>query len=122
MSRILIIDDDRHFREMLGQMLERAGYDIMEAINGKDGLRLLEMELFDLIITDLIMPEKEGIETIMEVIHNFPSLKIIAISGGGRNGPQEYLTLAKRLGAHKTLVKPFRRKDVIKAVEEVLCN
>jgi len=96
MARILIIDDEPQLLDMLGQTFEREGYDIVKASNGKEGIKLYRENPVDLIITDIIMPEKEGIETIFELRKDFPDLKIIAISGGGRIEPEEYLDIAKK--------------------------
>jgi len=118
--RILIIDDEVQIREMLGQMLTREGYDVMNAANGKEGMKICREHSIDLIITDIIMPEKDGIEMILELKHDFPNLKIIAISGGGRLGPDGYLEMAKKLGAHRTFFKPFNRREILDAVLELL--
>src|SRR5210317_1834310 len=107
MPNILIIDDDNQFRTMLRKMVERNGYEVIEASDGKEGIKLYRKNPTDLIITDLIMPEKDGIETIQELRKDFPDVKIIAISGGGRLGPHDYLHLAKMLGAQRTLTKPI---------------
>jgi DNA-binding NtrC family response regulator len=120
MARILIIDDDVHILRMLRQTLERKGYEVIEASNGKEGIRLYREEPADLIITDLIMPEKEGIETIKELRRDFPQLKIIAISGGGRIGAEAYLPMAKKLGAMRTFIKPIAREELLEAVRELL--
>ena len=121
MARILIIDDDDQFRAMLRTMLEKAGYnDIEEAANGSIGVKLIRQHPFDLVITDIIMPDKEGIEIIAELTRDYPRIKIIAMSGGGRIGPQGYLEMAKYLGASRTLAKPFKHSDLIGAVQELL--
>ncbi len=120
MKRILIIDDDEQFREMLRAMIEREGYEVTEAQDGEIGLNLQNENKFDLIITDIIMPNKEGIALIMELKKDYPDLKIIAISGGGRIVPNDYLGIAERLGADYTLSKPFRRRELIRALEKVL--
>ena len=120
MKRILIIDDDDQFLSMLRQMLERNGYRIVEASNGKEGIKLYRENPTDLIITDLIMPEKEGIESIIELRQDFPDVKIIAISGGGRINPNQYLSMAKTFGANYTFAKPFERKELLHAVGELL--
>lgn len=120
MPLILIIDDDNQVRGMLRQTLERAGYDVLDAPNGKEGIKLYRQDPADLVITDLIMPEKEGIETIIELRRDFPAVKIIAISGGGRNDPEEYLHMAKTLGAQRTFTKPFERKELLEAVRELI--
>jgi DNA-binding NtrC family response regulator len=119
-ARILIIDDEVQIREMLGQMLTREGYEVVHAPNGKEGMRVCRQQAIDLIITDIIMPEKDGIEMILELRHDFPDLKVIAISGGGRLGPDGYLEMAKKLGAHRTFFKPFNRKEILDAVQELL--
>ena len=118
--RILIIDDEVQIREMLGQMLSREGYDVINAPDGKVGMKICREQHVDLIITDIIMPEKDGIEMILELRHVFPDLKVIAISGGGRLGPDGYLEMAQKLGAHRTFFKPFNRKEILEAVKELL--
>lgn len=119
-ARILIIDDEVQIREMLEQMLTREGYEVVNAPDGKVGMKVCREQHIDLIITDIIMPEKDGIEMILELRHDFPNLKVIAISGGGRLGPDGYLEMAKKLGAHKTFFKPFNRKEILDAVRELL--
>ena len=120
MVRILIIDDDPQILGMLGQILEREGHEVVEAPNGKVGLKLYRENPTDLIITDLIMPEKEGIETIMELRWDFPDVKIIAISGGGRIEAEEYLFMAQKLGVQRTFAKPIERAELLKSVRELL--
>jgi len=121
MERILVIDDDVKVLNVLHFALVCEGYKVLKASNGKEGLKLYREDPVDLIITDIIMPEKEGLETILELKEKFPEIKIIAISGGGRIGPEEYLPMAKMLGAHRTLAKPFGRDDLVRTVKEVLC-
>ena len=121
MARILIMDDDNQFRVMLRIMLENAGYkDIEEAENGQIGMKLIRKDHFDLVITDIIMPDKEGIETIMEIRNEFPAIKIIAMSGGGKIGADSYLVMAGHLGAGRTLAKPFQQSELANAVRELL--
>ena len=120
MARILIIDDEAAIRNLLIKILEREGYETMAASDGKDGIRLYRENPADLIITDLIMPEKEGIETIMELRLDFQDVKVIAMSGGGRIDGNAYLQIAKTAGAIGTLAKPFDQKEVLKAVQEFL--
>jgi len=120
--RILIIDDDLQIRQMLRYMLEDAGYEVREAPDGKIGISLFRKEAADVVITDIIMPEKEGIETILELKQEFPDIRIIAMSGGGRLGPRQYLESAKNLGAQKTLTKPFSKEAVLKAVQDLLAH
>lgn len=123
MARILLIDDDEQLRMMLRKMLEKAGYrDIEEAQDGSVGVKLFRQRPFDLVITDIIMPDKEGIETIIELTGDYPQTKIIAMSGGGKLSPQDYLETAKRLGASRTLAKPFNYSEFIDTVHELLGN
>jgi len=120
MTRILAIDDDIEIREMLQQLLERAGYEVLVAPDGKEALKLHHVKPVNLIITDIVMPEKEGLETIMEFQRQSPGVKIIAISGGGKIEANEYLNLAKMLGAQKTFSKPFELKKLLVEVRELL--
>jgi len=119
MARILIIEDDVQMLAMLGQVFERAGYDVVEAPDGNVGIKLYREQPAHLVITDLIMPNKEGIETIIELRREFPDVKIIAISGGGRNGPEDYLKMARGLGAMLTFTKPIKREELLNAVREL---
>jgi len=120
MARILIIDDDAQLLAMLRQTLEREGYEVVEASDGKAGLKRYHENPTDLIITDLIMPEKEGIETITELRRAFPDVKIIAISGGGQVDPGQYLSIAKSFGVQYTFAKPVERNELLKAVRDLL--
>ena len=123
MQRILIIDDNQQIQLMLKETLEDEGYEVRVTSNGKEGMHSWHKEPFDLVITDLLMPEKEGLETIMELRRESPTTKIIAISGGLRtNGLDVFdqLGLAKRLGANRIFRKPVSLPDFLKAVEEML--
>ena len=116
MARILIIDDDVQILKMLRKMLELEGHEVVDAADGNKGLKLYRDAPTDIIITDIIMPEKEGIETIIELRREFPEVKIIAMSGGGNAGPEEYLHMAKGLGAQRTLTKPFENEELLEAI------
>ena len=120
MARILLIDDDEQVLDMLYESLTREGYDVLRASNGEQGLRRYRQEPVDLIITDIIMPEKEGIETIIELRQDFPDVKIIAMSGGGRIGTNDYLHLAKIFGVQRTFTKPVAREQLLDAITELL--
>jgi len=120
MTLILIIEDDRTIREVLRQILEHAGYEVMEASDGKEGISLYRKRQADLIITDIIMPKKEGLETIVDLKAEFSEVKIIAISGGGRLGPETYLELAEGFGANRLLNKPFGHEELLEAVQDLL--
>ncbi len=122
MARILVIDDEDELRTMLRQMLEHAGHEVSEAVNGAVGIEIYERDKPDLIITDIIMPEKEGVETIIALRRANPELPIIAISGGGRLDATDFLSMAKKLGARHTLTKPFRRDQLLEAVGECLAS
>jgi DNA-binding response OmpR family regulator len=119
-ARILIIDDDNQLRHMLCQVLEQAGYETVEARDGQEGLEHYRATPTDLIITDILMPGKEGLETIMELRRAVPGIKIIAISGGGQTGNMTFLEVARYLGAQRALQKPFELRELLNAVREVL--
>ena len=121
MKRILVIDDDVQFRQMLRQALERHGYEVVEAQNGREGLKLYIQTPIDLVITDIIMPEKEGVETIIEFKRDFPDVKIIAISGGSRRlDAGDCLYYVESLGLPHTFIKPFDHEKLLEAVKELL--
>ncbi len=121
MADILIVDDEELVRSMMRTALQRAGHRIVEAANGAEGLELLGREEFDLAIIDLIMPEKEGIETIVQARRNGLGMKIIAASGGGA-AKLDLLPLAKKSGADHTIRKPFNLPDLIALVERALAT
>ena len=116
-KRILIVDDDAMVRRVLMDMLRPEGYELMEAVNGKAATQMATGTEIDLVITDLVMPEQEGIETIRLLRERLPILKILAMSGafGG-----EFLTMVGHLGADGTLSKPLRYQEVLKAVRSAL--
>lgn len=118
--RILIIDDDEQIRVLLEQMMHWAGFEVMVAENGKVAMQLQNANPADLVITDLIMPEQEGLETISRLKREYRGIKIIAISGGGRIGPEAYLPAALELGADKVFSKPFDVQEIVDAVRKML--
>ena len=120
MTRILLIDDDALARDMLRQMLERAGYDVVEAASGREGLQHYQATAIDLIITDILMPDQDGLETILELRRLAPEAKIIAISGGGQSGLLDLLPIAAKLGAQWTLRKPLRRLELLEAIRQLV--
>lgn len=120
MAKILTIDDDEQILMLLKMMLTSAGHEVVQANNGKLGAQLYRQEPTDVIITDIIMPDKEGIEIIVELKKEYPDAKIIAISGGGRFGPEQFLALAKNLGAKMTVTKPFKKEQILAAIDSVL--
>jgi DNA-binding response OmpR family regulator len=121
MALILVIDDDQPLRALVREVLERMGHAVEEAEHGEIGIRLFRANPADLVITDLIMPEKEGIETIQQLREEFPEVRILAISGGSKQmaaaGPLED---ARMLGADDTLEKPFGIQDLRATVSRIL--
>jgi CheY-like chemotaxis protein len=115
---ILIIDDDDQVRGFFRQVLEEAGYNVMEARNGKEGLRQFRQTPTDLVITDLLMPERDGLEVTMALHHESSTVKIIAITG--RPGEGNFLEIAKFLGAHRTMTKPVTGEALLQAVQDEL--
>jgi DNA-binding response OmpR family regulator len=120
MKNILVIDDDEPMRNLLCRAMEYAGFKADAAPDGRKGQRLFEENSYDLVITDLIMPEQEGMETITFLRKHHPEIRIIAISGGGRIEPETYLSAAKELGADQVFAKPFPIDDIINAVKKLL--
>jgi CheY-like chemotaxis protein len=122
MPTILVIDDDQHVRGMLRTVLEDFGYKVLEAPDGNIGVQLFSENRVDLIITDIIMPDKEGLETIREIKASSPDAKIIAISGGAKVGPGTYLKLAERLGAQRVFEKPIQISVLLSSIAELLTD
>lgn len=118
MARILVIDDEFHLRDILREMLEMAGHEVFDAPDGDIGIKMFKEKLPDLVITDIIMPIKDGLEVITEIRRTDSRVNIIAISGGHNNF--DNLNTAKTLGADRTFNKPFDWNELLKAVEELL--
>ncbi|MBI4457603.1 response regulator transcription factor [Candidatus Uhrbacteria bacterium] len=116
MARILIIDDEELVRFTLREILVAAGHEVIEASNGNEGVGLQRARPCDIVITDIIMPEKEGLETIVELKGEYPDLKIIAISGGGRTRSLDFLKMAGEFGADHVVIKPFADDDLMKCI------
>jgi len=119
MAKILIIDDDKMVRDTLRMLLTAAGHQIVVANDGKQGLKAFTEIQPDLVITDILMPEKEGVETIGD-IRKVSKVPIIAMSGGGRVGNMSFLAVAQQFGANRTFAKPFQIDEVLNAVKELL--
>ena len=120
MAKVLIIDDDQALLRAMRKILERWHHEVVEARDGDEGVRLFRADSFDLVVTDLIMPGKEGIETIIELREEFPDVRILAVSGGfsmDKTGP---LHDAEALGADASLPKPFSIQDFVEAVTRLL--
>lgn len=123
-KHILVVDDEPNVRHGLQRILHpmRHAWDVTLAENGREALALLRCFPFDLVLTDILMPEQEGLETIREIRRAFPAVKIIAISGGGQQGNLNFLGIAERLGALRTLRKPFSPQALLAAIHEVFQN
>jgi len=130
MAKIIVIDDEEDIRVVLKQVLERAGYDVSVAESGKEGLKLMEEEGADLVITDVIMPGMDGVSLTREIREKFRDTRILVISGGGNVAPKSYepgaisttafLSSAKNAGADQTMTKPFDRQELMKIISELL--
>lgn len=120
MPGILIVEDEKDLREMLKISLLRRKFTVYEAENGKDAINHFKPSITDLVITDIIMPDEDGLKVIIKLRELKPTIKIIAISGGGKAGPGSYLHLAKALGADAIFSKPFSINDLITKMEELL--
>jgi len=121
MARILIIDDDAMIRGLLREWLESAGHEVIDAEDGNVGVKLYKQNPSDLVITDIVMPDKEGIETIREIRRDFPDAKIIAVSGGGSlMSGSACLDLAEGLGVQRALAKPIDLPELLLTIREVL--
>lgn len=116
--KILVVDDDDQVREVLRVWLEQEGYEVMQADNGRVGVEIQRKTPADMLICDLIMPVQEGIETISQFRSEFPEVGIIAISGGGKIGPESYLSVAGHLGAWKVFTKPLDMTGLIAGIAE----
>ena len=132
MTRVIIIDDEEDIRSVLKEILLRAGFEVEVASNGGAGLKLLRAQDADLVVTDVIMPGKDGVQTVRDIRREFPSIKIIVISGGGSVTPMDYepeaikttayLASASAAGADITLTKPFDRQELVRAIEELTAH
>jgi DNA-binding NtrC family response regulator len=120
MAGILLVEDDNDLRIMLKKSLEKRKYQVIEANNGRDALNKFKSNVVDLVVTDLLMPEQDGIGLIMELKKIKPDMKIIAISGGGKAGPTNYLNIAKTLGANAVFPKPFSLNQFMDKVSSLL--
>ena len=122
MTKILVVDDEVTVREMVGEMLTRGGYEVVMAANGLEAMRRLKEQEFAVIVTDIVMPEQEGLETVLAVRKEHPQTKVIAISGGGRYGASDYLETATFFGADRVFGKPISWQELLAAVEELLAE
>ena len=119
-TTILVIDDDEGMREMSQETLQGAGYEVDVAESCNEGMRIFRQKIIDLAIVDIFLPEKDGLEELMEMRRNSQAAKVLAISGGGNIGFGQALGLAEKLGATATLAKPFRPDELLEKVREIL--
>ena len=122
MPSILLIEDDDEFRETLANALTERGYTVTQAEDGEQGVKRFRAAPTDLVITDIVMPNKEGLATVVDLRRDYPKLGIIAMSGGAAHEPALYLKIAGVLGATRTLKKPFDLPTLLTAIEEVLAG
>jgi DNA-binding response OmpR family regulator len=120
MAGILIVEDDKDLREMLKSLLTSRKHMVIEAVNGREAIQKFKPFWTDLVITDLIMPDEDGLKVIIRLKELKPEIKIIAITGGGKAGPVNYLNMAKTLGAHYVLPKPFSVNELISKIDFLL--
>jgi DNA-binding response OmpR family regulator len=120
MPRILIVEDDDELAGFLSEKLQERGYEIVTAPDGVQALKTLETQSFDLVLTDIVLPEKEGVQTIREIKQINPNLPIVAMSGGGIGSSNLYLDLARFAGASRTIPKPFTIGELLAVIEDVL--
>ncbi|QQG35494.1 MAG: response regulator [Micavibrio aeruginosavorus] len=119
-SKILVIDDDELIRMTCRNILKKMNYTVIEAENGVKGLEQFRKEAPQIVITDMLMPDKEGLETISEIRAKNAKVKIIAMSGGGATQNMNFLNLAKQIGADMVLSKPFKPEELMSAIKGVL--
>lgn len=120
MAEILVVDDEHLLRSTLRHTLEAAGHVVREAANGIEAIDAIKRHRPALVVMDILMPEKEGIETILDIRRQYGDIKIIAMSGGGRVGDTAVLTVAEKLGADRVIAKPFSRDQLMSAVNALL--
>ena len=121
MAHVLVVDDDMSIRAFVLEILEEEGHSVEEAVDGKQGLQRYREEPADLVITDILMPEVDGVEFIMQLQEIYPGVKIIAMSGGGRGLDASFnLRIAKDFSAVQQLEKPFTRETLLEAVRQVV--
>lgn len=120
MARVLVIDDDPRLREVIAALLREAGHQVDQAADGREGLERFTAAPAEVVLCDIIMPGREGLATIRQLREQAPGVPIVAMSGGGWASPEDYLTLAREMGASLTLHKPFARRELLAAVGAAL--
>jgi CheY-like chemotaxis protein len=122
MATLLLIEDNVPLAEVMMQALQRAGHDVMTATTGRAGTDLLRVRAVDLVITDIVMPDQDGIETVIWIKENQPHVPVIAISGDSPRHARLYLSMTEKFGVVRTLLKPFTAEVLLSAVAEVLAE
>lgn len=122
MPSILVIDDNDVFRATTALWLKRHGFHVVEAANGKEGIRALETMVPDVILTDILMPEQDGLETIQMVRKKHPKMRIVAMSGGMLDGRVDFLPIARKFGADHVMPKPFSGSELLLVLEKVMAK
>lgn len=117
---LLVVDDDANIRQIMSIMLEAAGYRVLCAADGKEAMKLVEAQPFDLILTDMLMPGSDGLELLSEMKKSRSTARVLVMSGGGIIGVADYLKLAKKLGAHGVIEKPFTSETLLATVANLL--
>jgi len=120
MAHILVIDDESFIRSLFGQFLEKSGHSVALAADGREGLQLIKQQKPDLIITDIMMPEMDGLELLMEIRKQHLEIPVIAISGGMKSQPANFLPQAQKFGAQRVFIKPINLAELFNAVNELL--
>ena len=121
-TRILLVEDNEQLRNTLARLLMREGYDVSEAANGRLALQQMSQHAADVVVTDMLMPEMEGVEMILSLRRRHPGVKIIAVSGGGISSPENYLKIAGALGSDKTMTKPLVPGELIEAIRALIAR
>jgi len=119
MAKILVIDDEKIVRMAITHKLKKEGHEVIEAEDGEEGIEKYREDPADLIITDIIMPNKEGFETIKDLNNEFPDAKIVAMSGGGKNSSENYLDIAKKFNVVDVFEKSFEWEEMLKIVRKL---
>jgi CheY-like chemotaxis protein len=122
MTTILVIDDDAHMRQFMRRVLESSGYTVTEAANGRAGVERFRAEPADVVVTDMVMPEQGGIETMLQLKSAHPKVRIVGVTGSGAGAQLSLVRSAGRLGADVWLAKPFLANELLRAIAEVLAG
>ena len=120
MARILIVDDNKSLCKWIRHILEENGYDTLEAYDGEQGAKLLQEFPADLLILDIFMPKQGGISTLIQARNDYPLMKMIVISGSGESTHVDFFQIAKELGAHRILRKPFTKEALLETVRDLM--